>query len=86
MRDDNILDKVRHFTRHANDTWHVDFYKGVFDGVVLAEIELIDVDQIFTLPDWIGAEVTADPRYRKINMAAASQQDSVLEVIDNVAS
>jgi hypothetical protein len=26
-----------------------------------------------TLPDWIGAEVTADPRYRKINMVAAAR-------------
>jgi len=38
--------------------------------VVLAEIELADVGQKFALPDWIGAEVTSDPRYRKINMIA----------------
>ena len=41
------------------------------DGVVLAEIELTDADQNLILPDWIGAEVTADPRYRKVNMVAA---------------
>ena len=28
----------------------------------------VDAGQEFALPDWIGAEVTADPRYRKINM------------------
>ena len=40
-------------------------------GVVLAEIELTDADQKLTLPDWIGEEVTGDPTYRKVNMAAA---------------
>ena len=38
--------------------------------MVLAEIELADADQAFALPDWIGAEVTSDPRYRKVNMIA----------------
>ena len=71
MCDGNILDKVRHFTLHASNTWHIDVYEGVLDGVVLAEIELMDVDQKFTLPEWIGAEVTTDPKYRKINMVAA---------------
>jgi CYTH domain-containing protein len=70
MCDDNILDKVRHFTSHASNTWHVDVYEGVLDGIVLAEIELMDVEQKFALPDWIGAEVTADPKFRKINMVA----------------
>ena len=37
---------------------------------MLAEIELMGVEQKFTLPDWIGAEVTADPKFRKINMVA----------------
>jgi CYTH domain-containing protein len=41
------------------------------DGVVLAEIELTDADQNLILPDWIGAEVTADARYTKVNMIAA---------------
>src|SRR5262245_21726579 len=40
------------------------------DGVVLAEIELADAGQEFALPDWIGAHVTSDPRYRKVNMLA----------------
>jgi CYTH domain-containing protein len=71
MCDGNVLDKVRHFVSHAGDTWEVDVYEGFLEGVVLAEIELADADQNLILPDWIGAEVTADPRYRKINMVAA---------------
>jgi len=44
--------------------------EGLLDGVVLAEIELADAGQEFALPDWTGAEVTSDPRYRKVNMLA----------------
>jgi adenylate cyclase len=68
MCDGNVLDKVRHFVSHAGNTWQVDVYEGLLDGVVLAEIELAEADQKLLLPDWIGAEVTTDPRYRKINM------------------
>jgi CYTH domain-containing protein len=71
MCDDNVLHKTRHFVPHASDTWHVDVYEGLLDGVVLAEIELTNVDQTFILPDWIGREVTGNPSYRKINMLAA---------------
>jgi adenylate cyclase len=71
MCDGNVLDKTRHFIPHAGDTWQVDVYEGLLNGVVLAEIELADADQRLALPAWIGAEVTADPRYRKINMVAA---------------
>ena len=73
MCDGNILDKVRHFVSHAGNTWQVDVYEGLLDGVVLADIELTDADQKLILPDWIGAEVTADPTYRKINMVAAAR-------------
>ena len=68
MCDGNVLDKVRHFVLHSGKTWQVDVYEGLLDGVELAEIELTEADQKLTLPDWIGAEVTVDPRYRKINM------------------
>jgi len=72
MCDGNVVDKVRHFVSHAGNTWQVDVYEGLLDGVVLAEIELTDADQKVILPDWIGAEVSADPRYRKkVNMVAA---------------
>jgi adenylate cyclase len=73
MCEGNVLDKTRHFVSHAGNTWQVDVYEGLLDGVVLAEIELTDADQKLTLPDWIGAEVTADPAYRKINMVAAAR-------------
>jgi CYTH domain-containing protein len=71
MCDVNVLEKVLHLITYASNTWQVGVYEGLLDGVVLAEIELTSVDQTFILPEWIGAGVTADQTYRKINMVAA---------------
>ena len=71
MCDGNVLYKTRYFVLHASNIWQVDVYEGLLDGVVLPEIELTNVDQTLMLPDWIGAEVTSDPSFRKINMLAA---------------
>jgi len=70
MCDGNVLHKVRHFVIHKDVTWEVDVYDDILKGIVLAEIELMRPDQALQIPDWVGAEVTSDPRYRKINMRA----------------
>lgn len=41
----------------------VDVFHGDNDGLVFAEIELPTEDFSFQLPDWLGREVTGDPRY-----------------------
>ena len=68
--DGNILIKVRHFVTYKDTTWEVDVYDDILKGIVLAEIELTQPDQDLKIPDWVGAEVTDDPRHRKVNMRA----------------
>jgi adenylate cyclase len=34
----------------------------------MAEIELEQEDQVITIPDWIGEEVTGDERYYNSNL------------------
>jgi CYTH domain-containing protein len=68
MCDGHVLDKTRHLIIHAGAVWHVDVYEGILNGVVLAEVELQHANQKLDLPGWVGEEVTADPRFRKINM------------------
>ena len=75
MCDGHVLDKVRHVITHVGTVWHVDVYEGILNGVVLAEVELQHPDQQLALPGWIGIEVTADPRYRKINMQTQHMVD-----------
>ena len=48
--------------------WEVDEFHGKHEGLVVAEIELESEDQSFEKPDFIGDEVTEDPRYYNANM------------------
>ena len=46
----------------------VDNLHGKHEGLVVAEIELDNEEQSFEIPDFIGDEVTHDPRYYNANM------------------
>lgn len=48
--------------------WEVDEFHGEQEGLVVAEIELAYEEQEFEKPDFIGKEVTDDPRYYNANM------------------
>jgi CYTH domain-containing protein len=41
-------------------------------GLVVAEIELGSERQAFTLPPWLGREVTHDPRYQNSSLSQGS--------------
>jgi adenylate cyclase len=58
-----LVEKVRHRIVYGGHTWEVDEFLGENAGLVVAEIELGSEDEAFEKPDWIGQEVTGDPRY-----------------------
>lgn len=58
-----IIEKTRYTIRHGGCIWEIDEFHGANQGLVVAEIELEHEDQRFDMPDWIGVEVTGDPRY-----------------------
>lgn len=58
-----LVEKTRHRIEHAGHTWEVDEFEGENAGLVVAEIELDAEDEAFDKPEWIGREVTGDPRY-----------------------
>ena len=49
--------------RHCVGPWEIDVFKGANDGLIVAEIELESEEAPFKKPDWIGEEVSGDPRY-----------------------
>jgi CYTH domain-containing protein len=65
-----IIEKTRHVVEFRGLRWEVDEFHGVNRGLIVAEVELDDPDQTVDLPDWIGAEVTDDPRYYNANLIA----------------
>lgn len=48
----------------------MDEFLGENAGLVVAEIELASVDEPFEKPEWIGEEVSGDPRYYNSNLVA----------------
>lgn len=43
--------------------WEIDEFLNENEGLILAEIELKDENDIFEKPEWVGEEVSNDPRY-----------------------
>lgn len=65
-----LIEKTRHCVQHDGHTWEIDVFFGDNAGLVLAEIELGDAEEAFTLPAWAGREVTDDPRYYNARLSA----------------
>ena len=63
-----LIEKTRYRVGNAGATWEVDVFDGDNSGLTVAEIELEDEAQAVVLPDWIGEEVTGDPRYLNANL------------------
>ena len=65
-------DKIKKIRSHAiyeNRLWEIDEFKGVNEGLTIAEIELENEKSIINLPPWVGEEVTYDRRYRNSYIA-----------------
>jgi len=76
-----VVEKTRHVFWHAQyQMWEVDEFHGLNEGLILAEIEADNVDDMFsaepetietmTLPTWIRKEVSDDPRYTNSYLAS----------------
>ena len=57
------VEKNRYLVDYEGFVWEIDEFLGDNAGLVVAEIELESVDQVFPIPPWIGQEVTEDLRY-----------------------
>jgi adenylate cyclase len=58
-----LIEKKRHIVPAYGFVWEVDVFSAPNAGLVVAEIELPHADTAFTLPDWVGREVTHDGRF-----------------------
>lgn len=63
-----IIEKNRYKIAYGGFVWEVDEFFGENEGLVVAEIELESEDQAFEKPEWVGDEVTGDPRYFNSNL------------------
>ncbi|PIE90899.1 MAG: adenylate cyclase [Acidobacteria bacterium] len=63
-----LIEKSRYKIEHGGLVWEVDEFYGDNAGLILAEVELESEDQAYEKPDWIGEEVSSDPRYYNANL------------------
>ncbi|HVF70929.1 MAG TPA: CYTH domain-containing protein [Chthoniobacterales bacterium] len=59
------LVKTRYEIPFRDRVVEIDLYHGTHEGLVVAEVEFDDEEsaKTFQPPDWLGADVTGDPRY-----------------------
>jgi len=65
-----IVEKTRYRLPQDDIVWEIDEFEGDNRGLIVAEVELKDEQQSYPKPDWLGQEVTGDPRYFNANLVA----------------
>ncbi len=63
-----LIEKNRYRVEEGGVVWEIDEFFGENKGLIIAELELESEDQEFEKPDWVGEEVTGDPRYYNVNL------------------
>lgn len=63
-----LIEKKRYKIKRGDLTWEIDEFFGDNKGLVVAEVELQSEGQSFEKPDWLGDEVSGDPRYFNSNL------------------
>ena len=63
-----IIEKKRYVLEYEGLIWEIDEFAGVNRGLIIAEVELSDENQKVVLPNWVGEEVTGDPKYFNSNL------------------
>lgn len=65
-----LIEKTRYTLNVGAHTWEIDVFEGENEGLVVAEVELETEDEELERPEWLGEEVTDDPRYFNSSLVA----------------
>ena len=60
---DAELQKHRYIIFYNNKKWEIDVFLNENQGLIIAEIELLNPDENIALPDWVDEEVTGVEKY-----------------------
>ncbi|WP_242130904.1 CYTH domain-containing protein [Aestuariivivens marinum] len=58
-----IIDKIRYEVKVGNHIFEIDEFLADNEGLVIAEVELKNEDEVFEKPHWLGQEVTGNVKY-----------------------
>lgn len=62
----NLIEKTRYYIPYNNYTIELDLYKGIFKGLIVAEVEFDSLDEAnaFVPPDWFIEDISEKREYR----------------------
>ena len=69
LRDGAVIEKTRHEVPIGEVVWEIDVFARENAGLVIAEVELVNGDQEFCRPSWVGEEITHDRRFYSADLA-----------------
>ena len=64
-----FITKKRHYIKFDSMQWEVDEFLDKNKGLIVAEIELIKIDQKIKIPEWVTNEISKDQKYSNFNLA-----------------
>ena len=70
-----LIEKVRYIRRESGHCWEIDVFEGDNAGLIVAEVELASESDSVAKPDWLGEEVSDDPRYYNVNLVSHPFKD-----------
>jgi CYTH domain-containing protein len=64
-----VIEKERYYIPAGKHTFEVDVFRGLHEGLIVAELELQSEKEPFDKPDWLGEEVTGNAQYYNAYLA-----------------
>ena len=64
-----VIEKYRYFHKLENHVFEIDEFLGDNDGLIIAEVELKNKNEVFIKPSYLGKEVTGDEKYYNSNLS-----------------
>lgn len=71
----NIINKTRNIVYHDTLKYEVDEFHGLLSGMVMAEVELPDINAINGFPIWADLDVTGDKNFSNVSL---TNRDSII--------
>tara|TARA_R110002072_G_scaffold96968_3_gene213071 strand:- start:2186 stop:2659 length:474 start_codon:yes stop_codon:yes gene_type:complete len=70
-----VIEKYRYFHKLENHVFEIDEFLGDNEGLIIAEVELKNKNEVFIKPSYLGKEVTGDEKYYNSNLSKIPFKD-----------
>ena len=70
-----VIEKTRHIVIYDGNRWEIDEFHGDLQGLIFAEIEIPAADYKYDIPEFVGRDVTNDPRYYNSRLSSLDLLD-----------